>query len=191
MQCDVSCLCFCVIGSVITIAVSLWLNVSVQLLSLNFDTIWIEKIRDDIVPRSLLHANFQNDPNNFLFIGLGDGGLLTLQLNEKFGFAIFFFINIKNRIQKRNHRRLGTQSVTLTPFVRAAKLHVFASCDRPTVIYNNSLNPQDVRLVYANANIPSSNFMVTPLNFVSNLFRLLLIPFPFQIVLFIVLILCW
>ena len=44
---------------------------------------------------------------------------------------------------------LGTQPVLLTPFVSRGVLSVFASCDRPTVVYSSCK-----KLLYSNVNLP-------------------------------------
>ena len=44
---------------------------------------------------------------------------------------------------------LGTQPVVLTPFISKGALSVFASCDRPTVIYTSGK-----KLLYSNVNLP-------------------------------------
>ena len=44
---------------------------------------------------------------------------------------------------------LGTQPVVLTPFLSKGVVSVFASCDRPTVVYSSGK-----KLLYSNVNLP-------------------------------------
>lgn len=64
----------------------------------------------------------------FVFVGMGDGALITYTLDASSG-----------SVQLTNRRKgiLGTRPITFTRFHSGAsnELCVFASCDRPTVIY--------------------------------------------------------
>jgi len=77
----------------------------------------------------------------------GDGQLFSFALDTQTG-------GLKN--QKKI--TLGTQPVLLTTFKSQNAVHVFASSDRPTVIY--SVNK---KLLFSNVNLKEVNFM-TPLN---------------------------
>jgi DNA damage-binding protein 1 len=64
----------------------------------------------------------------FVFVGMGDGGFITYTIDASSG-----------SVQLTNRRKgiLGTRPITFTRFVSSSSndLCVFASCDRPTVIY--------------------------------------------------------
>lgn len=76
---------------------------------------------------------------------IGDGHLFTFCLN-------------KSNFELSNMRKLalGTQPITLTTLHRFELTHVFAGCDRPSVIYGNS-----GKLVYSNVNMQDVTYMTT------------------------------
>lgn len=160
MNFDLSCICFCYSSEnkPIAISVGLWMNMTVQLLSMDLSMIWNIKIRDDVIPRSLVHCYFGDD-ESFLFIGLGDGGLITVELSSALLYYFFLLFCILNRITKQSQRRLGSQAVMLTRFLQFGTTHVFAACDRPTIIYS-SVVASEKRMFYSNANVNQANVMV-------------------------------
>jgi len=98
-----------------------------------------------IIPRSVLFVSFEGV--HYLLCGLGDGQLWTFLFDEQSG-----------SLHDAKKIALGTQPVILTPFATSKASNVFASSDRPTVIY--SMNK---KLLYSNVNIKEVR-TITPLN---------------------------
>lgn len=123
-------------------AVGLWNPMSVQLLSLpalapiSPPALAIETLRT--LPRSvLLHtftsgggdemAGSSSGPRPYLFVGLGDGTLVSYALDLSASDV---------QVRDKKTAALGTRPVRLERFETALGLSaVFASCDRPTVIW--------------------------------------------------------
>nr|CCA20849.1 predicted protein putative [Albugo laibachii Nc14] len=125
-------------------AVGFWTSSSVCVLSLpSLDELSKETFDKDLLPRSVLCASFED--SDYLLIGLGDGSLVTCHLDREFG-----------TLSERKRISLGTQPISLSAFWSKDKLHVFASCDRPTVIYYNKK-----KLLYSNVNAKEVAVMST------------------------------
>eukprot|EP01084_Bolivina_argentea_P073950 134166_1 len=127
----------------------MWKEHSIQILSFpDFNVLLKFALQTDIVPRSVLITNFNNNKSSdsYLFVGMGDGSLIEAKLT----------IHSLSHIELVKHKKipLGTQPVRLVPFVCNEISYIFGGCDRPTVIYllNN-------RMFYANVNLPEINYM--------------------------------
>lgn len=130
--------------STILCAIGLWTSSSVCMLSLpSLEELSKETFDKDLLPRSVLCALFED--SSYLLVGLGDGSLVTCQLDRTLG-----------TLSERKRVSLGTQPISLSAFWSKDKLHVFASCDRPTVIYYNKK-----KLLYSNVNAKEVAVMST------------------------------
>jgi DNA damage-binding protein 1 len=127
-------------------AVGLWTDMSARLLRLpSFETVHIEMLGGEIIPRSILLASFEGI--HYLLCALGDGSLFYFILNIETG-----MLSVKKKVT------LGTQPTILRPFRSMSTSNVFACSDRPTVIYSSNH-----KLVFSNVNLKEVNYMC-PLN---------------------------
>uniref|UniRef100_H3G8E6 DNA damage-binding protein 1 n=1 Tax=Phytophthora ramorum TaxID=164328 RepID=H3G8E6_PHYRM len=125
---------FCVVG--------LWTNFSVSVVKLpTLEKITTESLGNDLLPRSVLCNTFEG--KDYLLVGLGDGSLMNYELNAE-----------KGTLGTRKRVSLGSQPLSLSTFRSKNMTHVFAACDRPTVIYSNNN-----KLLYSNINSKEVNVM--------------------------------
>lgn len=89
-------------------------------------------IGGEVMPRSVLLGRFDGTP--YVLCGLGDGMLITFRIDGQM-------------LVDKKKLAIGTKSINLRSFVTGAIRHVFAACDRPTVIYN-----QNGKLMFSNLN---------------------------------------
>ena len=118
-------------------AVGLW-SMDIVLASMSdLSVITKESTDEDIIPRSTLLCSFEDIP--YLFVGLGDGQLITYVLDQNTG-----------ALSGRKKLSLGTKPITLQTFKSHATnvSSVFAASDRPTVIFSNNK-----KLIYSNVNV--------------------------------------
>lgn len=80
---------------------------------------------------------------SYLLCALGDGNLFSFLLNASTG-----------ELSDRKRVSLGTQPISLRTFSSKGTTHVFASSDRPTVIYSSNK-----KLLYSNVNLKEVNHM--------------------------------
>lgn len=152
------------------VAVGLWNDVTVRLLSLcspSLEELQCIKLEGDTQARSVIMAKLGEE--KMLLIGLGDGNLVTFGLcpdNKR--------INTIASISSCKKVSLGTQSISLKAFQssttsKSSKYShstcIFATGDRPTVIYTtkvNSLssNNPGYKLTYSNINLSTSEQIV-------------------------------
>lgn len=122
--------------------VGLWTNFSVCVFQLpTLQQLTQEHLGNDLLPRSVLCNTF--DSQNYLLVGLGDGSIVNFVLDVKNG-----------SLSNRKRVSLGTQPISLSKFRTKDMTHVFAACDRPTVIYSNN-----TKLLYSNVNAKDVNVM--------------------------------
>ncbi|CAH0488401.1 unnamed protein product [Peronospora farinosa] len=122
--------------------VGLWTNFSVSVLKLpTLERLTTEPLGTDLLPRSVLCNTFEG--KDYLLVGLGDGSLMNYELNVEQG-----KLGIRKRVS------LGSQPLSLSTFRSKNMTHVFAACDRPTVIYSNNN-----KLLYSNINSKEVNVM--------------------------------
>ncbi|XVE48502.1 hypothetical protein DITRI_Ditri01bG0006900 [Diplodiscus trichospermus] len=123
-------------------AVGMWTDISVSIFSLpDLNLITKEQLGGEIIPRSVLLCSFEGI--SYLLCALGDGHLLNFQLNMSSG-----------ELTDRKKVSLGTQPITLRTFSSKNATHVFASSDRPTVIYSSNK-----KLLYSNVNLKEVSHM--------------------------------
>ena len=122
-------------------AVGLWNNTVVLLSLPALQPVAEETLAVEVIPRSVLLATFEGVA--YLLAGLGDGQLFTFALDPATG-----------ALSDRKSLSLGTQPISLRPFRSKATTHVFASSDRPTVVYS-----ANKKLLYSNVNLREVNHM--------------------------------
>eukprot|EP00644_Phytophthora_capsici_P007270 jgi/Phyca11/546802/estExt2_Genewise1Plus.C_PHYCAscaffold_220420 len=122
--------------------VGLWTNFSVSVLKLpTLEKVTTESLGTDLLPRSVLCNTFEG--KDYLLVGLGDGSLINYELNVEQG-----------TLGTRKRVSLGSQPLSLSTFRSKNMTHVFAACDRPTVIYSSNN-----KLLYSNINSKEVNVM--------------------------------
>ncbi|PPD68341.1 hypothetical protein GOBAR_DD34788 [Gossypium barbadense] len=144
-------------------AVGMWTDISVRIFSLpELNLITKEQLGGEIIPRSVLLCSFEGlqgihylklipestaiktfELTSYLLCALGDGHLLNFQVNMSNG-----------ELTDRKKVSLGTQPITLRTFSSKNTTHVFASSDRPTVIYSSNK-----KLLYSNVNLKEVGHM--------------------------------
>uniref|UniRef100_A0AAV1TCU6 DNA damage-binding protein 1 n=1 Tax=Peronospora matthiolae TaxID=2874970 RepID=A0AAV1TCU6_9STRA len=106
--------------------VGLWTDFSVSVLKLpTLEKLTTDSLGTDLLPRSVLCNTFEG--KDYLLVGLGDGSLVNYELNVEQG-----------KLGTRKRVSLGSQPLTLSTFRSKNMTHVFAACDRPTVVYSNN-----------------------------------------------------
>ncbi|XP_031628469.1 DNA damage-binding protein 1 isoform X2 [Contarinia nasturtii] len=124
------------------IAVGLWTDISVTILKVpTLEVLNNEKLGGEMIPRSILMANFEGI--NYLLCALGDGSMYYFTLN-----ALDAVLKDKKKVT------LGTQPTILKTFRSLSTTNVFACSDRPTVIYSSNH-----KLVFSNVNLKEVNHM--------------------------------
>lgn len=124
------------------VAIGLWTDISVSVLSLpTLETLNNEKLGGEMIPRSILMANFEG--TNYLLCALGDGSMFYFTLNP-----------VDGVLKDKKKVTLGTQPTILKTFRSLATTNVFACSDRPTVIYSSNH-----KLVFSNVNLKEVNHM--------------------------------
>eukprot|EP01127_Copromyxa_protea_P023248 TRINITY_DN865_c0_g1_i1.p1 TRINITY_DN865_c0_g1~~TRINITY_DN865_c0_g1_i1.p1 ORF type:complete len:1101 (-),score=191.49 TRINITY_DN865_c0_g1_i1:52-3354(-) len=124
-------------------AVGLWTDISVKILAVpSLEEIRSIPIEGDVISRSVLFYTF--DDVTYLFIALGDGHLISYVYDLNSG-----------DLQSKKQVSVGTQPVTLTPFVSKGEHHIFVCSDRPTVIYHSN----NKKLLYSNVNLKEVSHM--------------------------------
>ncbi|KAA8497681.1 DNA damage-binding protein 1 [Porphyridium purpureum] len=109
--------------------VGLWTEVSVRVLALpSLELLHLEKLKGETIARSVQLAHM--DGVNFVIVAIGDGYLIAYRLE---------FAASDGRVALLDQRKisLGSQPASLSLF-RAGEgdsHHVFAACDRPTIIH--------------------------------------------------------
>ncbi|WVZ99800.1 hypothetical protein U9M48_045048 [Paspalum notatum var. saurae] len=123
-------------------AVGMWTDISVRIFSLpDLELIRKENLGGEIVPRSVLLCTLEGV--SYLLCALGDGNLFSFLLNASTG-----------ELTDKKKVSLGTQPISLRTFSSKGTTHVFASSDRPTVIYSSNK-----KLLYSNVNLKEVNHM--------------------------------
>lgn len=123
-------------------AIGMWTDISVSIFSLpDLELIRKENLGGEIVPRSVLMCTLEGI--SYLLCALGDGHLFSFLLNASTG-----------ELTDRKKVSLGTQPISLRTFSSKGTTHVFASSDRPTVIYSSNK-----KLLYSNVNLKEVNHM--------------------------------
>ncbi|KAI9993806.1 hypothetical protein PInf_016327 [Phytophthora infestans] len=122
--------------------VGLWTSFSVCVLQLpTLEKRTTKALGTDLLPRSVLCNTFEG--KDYLLVGLGDGSLMNYELDVQQG-----------ALGTRKRVSLGSQPLSLSTFRSKNMTHVFAACDRPTVIYSNNN-----KLLYSNINSKEVNVM--------------------------------
>ena len=126
-------------------ALGLWTDLTLRVLALpSLAEVSREAVGGEVIPRSVLLCPF-SPSSVFLLAGLGDGQLLSLSLSTSSG-----------ALSGRKRLTLGSQPIALSPFRTGGRLHVFAACDRPTVVYC-----AQERLLYSTVNLKDVHHMAS------------------------------
>ena len=137
-------------------AVGMWVDMSVRVLSLPGLS---EATRhqflggageggggsDEVIPRSVMFAVF--DKQAHLLVGLGDGRMLNYEFSAPTITEIDGAGSDSCHLGNLKRIALGTQPIGLKTFSSRDKTYVFASSDRPTVVYHSS-----GKVLYSNVN---------------------------------------
>ena len=141
------------------VAVCMWHDYTVRVLRAStLEEVSRERL-GETVARSVLFAQFEGaaeggdvaapsaigapPPATYLMCGLGDGNLISFELQPS-----------NAALSGRKKLAIGTSGLELRSFSSRSSLHVFASCDRPTVI-----SCAHGRLLYSNVNSKSVSHM--------------------------------
>ncbi|EGG23107.1 UV-damaged DNA binding protein1 [Cavenderia fasciculata] len=131
--------------------VGLWTDISLRILSLpTLEQVHKENLGGEVIPRSVLMIAFEGI--NYLLCSLGDGHLFN-----------FIVDTINNTLHERKKVSLGNQPIILSKFQLKGTVNVFASSDRPTVIYSSNR-----KLLYSVVNL---KVVVGVCSFDSEVFR--------------------
>ena len=103
----------------------MWTDRSIRILQLpSLTEVARDEVGSEVIPRSVLLCPF-TPTATFLLVGLGDGHLIS-----------YSFSVTNGTLSNRKSLVLGSQPLSLSPFRGSNKsLHVFAGCDRPTIVY--------------------------------------------------------
>jgi len=131
--------------------IGLWADVGkspvVKIISLpSLETLHTVNLGGETMARSVLLATLEG--SNYLLVGLGDGYLLTYAVNLQNALELESTgnnlteerkIKLRNSIVGEGRKlNVGTQPANLSTFRSRGSTHVFAACDRPTVVYSAS-----------------------------------------------------
>lgn len=125
--------------------VGLWAEVNespvVKLVALpSLKTIQTVELGGDVIARCVLLATLES--YNYLLVALGDGCLLTYSFNAEAAAAAAeksespsALSGAGEIVSERRRLSVGTQPAQLSIFKSRGADHIFAACDRPTVVY--------------------------------------------------------
>lgn len=100
-----------------------------------------QSLGKEVIPRSVLFAQFDGCP--YLLVGMGDGHLINYRLKGR-------------DLVDRKRLALGTKPIALRTFVSRGAAAVFAASDRPTIVHSSSK-----KLLYSNLNENEVNFLAS------------------------------
>lgn len=133
-------------GKAFVAAVGLWAEVKespvVKLVALpSLKTIHTVELGGDVIARCVLLCTMESF--HYLLVALGDGFLLTYSLNAEVALVasksqdpdMQNAMNDAPIVSERRKLSVGTQPADLSVFKSRGADHVFAACDRPTVVY--------------------------------------------------------
>jgi DNA damage-binding protein 1 len=145
-------------------AVGLWTDTTVRLLSLAtpaLPELSSVTLGGDIQSRSVLLVALEG--LHYLFASQGDGTLFNFKLRltthaadaaSSSSAASVAASAFGLEVRERKQVTLGTQPVTLAAFANKGATHVFAACDRPTVLSSSGR-----KLLYSNVNVGAVTYM--------------------------------
>lgn len=131
-------------------AVGMWTEVSVRLLSLpSLQPLRTEPLGGQVIARSVLLSTLEDV--NYLLVALGDGHLFTFRVDasvvptsnsshEAVGAQpevqpLLSAAAKESLLSDRKRVTVGSQPASLSAFTTRGATHVFAACDRPTVVH--------------------------------------------------------
>eukprot|EP00871_Galdieria_phlegrea_P002229 jgi/Galph1/3006/GphlegSOOS_G1662.1 len=116
------------------VAVGLWTEISIRIYSVpSLNIIHVDKLSSDIIARSLLFVTMDGD--DYFLAALGDGRLLTFRVDQTFQAQVE---STGSFLYDQRQVSIGTQPASLSIFETQDSIHVFAACDRPTVVHSSS-----------------------------------------------------
>lgn len=134
-------------GAALVAAVGLWAEVNespvVELVALpSLKPIHTVKLGGDTIARCVLLATLEG--YHYLLVALGDGFLLTYVVNPEGLTSVLQALDSgeklpaieKSFVAERRKLSVGTKPADLSIFNSKGSDHVFAACDRPTVVYS-------------------------------------------------------
>lgn len=128
------------------LAVCLWTDMAVRLYALpDLHEVYRQPLGVDTQARDVLLITLES--THYVVVGMGDGAIIlfSLSISEQTGLP---------ELTSRKRVVLGTHPIALSSFPTAKHICVFASCDRPTVIYSTG-----GKLVFANVNASDVSHM--------------------------------
>lgn len=151
--------------SPIMAAVGMWTEVSVRLLSLpGLQPLRTEPLDGQVIARSVLLATLENV--DYLLVALGDGHLFTFRVDAsvvpasdpspKAGGAVPDVHPVLSAaarealLSDRKRVTVGSQPASLSAFTTRGATHVFAACDRPTVVHASA---GGTKLLFSHVNL--------------------------------------
>lgn len=109
---------FCLVG--------LWTDITLRVLSVpSLTEVHREELGGEIIPRSALTARLEGQAH--AFCALGDGSLFSFRMDPGSG-----------ALSARKLVHVGSKPVSLSMMRHGDRSHVFAACDRPTVVYSSN-----------------------------------------------------
>lgn len=114
----------------------MWTDISIRLFEIpSLKMVASQPLGGEVIPRSILLISFEGI--DYVLCALGDGNLFTFVLN-----TASYTLSEKRKLS------LGTTPISLSTFYSSGSLNVFASSDRPTVIYSSNK-----KLLFSNVNL--------------------------------------
>ncbi|GAB0498469.1 hypothetical protein MMPV_009813 [Pyropia vietnamensis] len=146
-------------------AVGMWTEVSVRLLSLpDLRPLRTEPLDGQVIARSVLLATLENV--DYLLVALGDGHLFTFRVDasvvpttdpsSETGGAlpevqpVLCATAQASLLSDRKRVTVGSQPASLSAFTTRDATHVFAACDRPTVVHASA---GGTKLLFSHVNL--------------------------------------
>lgn len=146
-------------------AVGMWTEVSVRLLTLPaLQPLRTEPLDGQVIARSVLLATLENV--DYLLVALGDGHLFTFRVNtsvvptngplpEASGAVpevqpVLSAAAKESLLSDRKRVTVGSQPASLSAFTTRGATHVFAACDRPTVVHASA---GGTKLLFSHVNL--------------------------------------
>lgn len=148
-------------GKAFVAVVGLWAEVGVspvvKLVALpSLVTIHTVELGGDVIARCVMLCTMEG--HHYLLVALGDGCLLTYSVNAEAAATaaasddpdIQNAMNMAEITSERRKLSIGTQPADLSIFKSKGADHVFAACDRPTVVYAST---GGAKLLVSNVNL--------------------------------------
>lgn len=152
------------VGNAFIAVLGLWTEVGdapcIELVALpSLKTVEKIKLGGDTIARSVLLATLEK--SHYVVVALGDGSLVTFSLKLEVVGEVLAFLEcpsdtevMTSVVQERRKLSVGTKPADLRIFKSKGANHIFAACDRPTVVYSSTGGG---KLLVSNVNLPEVN----------------------------------